>query len=151
MHLQAQENQSNQHFWHTVETAASAEKIWNIWKDVPNWYKWDIGLKQAEMLEPFDLNAKGIITSLEGRKSKFKIVQLEVGISYTFKTKLPLASLYVTRYLEVKEGKTYFTHEVWFKGLTKGIFAKAFGEKFRTLLPKVMNTVKQIAETNATY
>lgn len=147
MQLQAQDQQPNKkHFWHTIETTASPENIWKIWTDVPNWYAWDAGLKQAEMSDNFDLNAKGIITSLENRKSKFKIVALEPGKSYTFKTKLPLSGLYVKRTLEIKNGKTFFTHEVRFSGLTSGIFANMFGEKFKAMLPDVMNNVKKLAE-----
>ena len=57
------------------------------------------------------------------------------------KTKLPLGSLYVKRYLKM-DG----THEVWFAGLTRGLFAKAFGGKFRGMLPEVLNNIKTIAE-----
>ncbi|MEO0405028.1 MAG: SRPBCC family protein [Bacteroidota bacterium] len=140
------QSQSNKHFWHTIETEASPENIWSIWTDVPNWKQWDTGLQDAIMLDEFALNAKGIITSLENRKSKFKIVEFVDGKSYTMKTKLPLGSLYVRRFLTVQDGKTSFTHEVWFQGLTGGIFAKAFGPKFRSMLPEVLQRIDQISK-----
>jgi len=140
------QTQSNKHFWHTMETSASPSDIWKIWTDVPNWKDWDSGLKDAEMTDDFRLDAKGIIISLEGRKSKFTVVEYEEGKSYTIKTKLPLSSLYVKRFWEEKNGKIYFTHEVWFKGLTAGIFAKAFGGEFRKMLPVVLENIKKIAE-----
>lgn len=140
------QEQSSKHFWHTLETSASPEEIWNIWIDVENWRVWDKGLKDAEMKETFSLNAKGSILSLEGRKSKFKVVEFEEGKSYTFKTKLPFGGLYVKRSLEVREGTTFFTHEVWFSGILGGVFAKKFGEQFREMLPQVMTTLKEIAE-----
>ena len=65
---------SNRHFWHTVETTASPETIWKIWVDVPNWEQWDKGLKTATLNGDFQLKARGQITSLEGRKTKFKVV-----------------------------------------------------------------------------
>ena len=138
--------QSNKHFWYSLETSASPEIIWAIWTDVSNWKNWDTGLKDASMKEEFQLHSKGIIISLEDRKSKFKVVEFIDGQSYTIKTKLPLGSLYVKRFLTQENGKTMFTHEVWFKGLTKGIFAKAFGAKFRKLLPDVLRNIKTIAE-----
>jgi len=85
--------------------------------------------------------------SLEARKSKFKVVEFVKGKMYTYKTKLPLGSLYVKRYLTEENGQTKFTHEVWFQGLTGGLFAKAFGAKFRQMLPEVMEKIKEIAET----
>jgi Polyketide cyclase / dehydrase and lipid transport len=146
-HAPAQDVQmSKKHFWHTTETTASPESIWAIWTDVANWYLWDKGLKNATLREPFQLNAKGSILSLEDRKSKFKVVAFEKGKSYTFKTNLPLGGLYVKRYLEVKNGRTVFTHEVWFSGLTGGIFANMFGEKFKAMLPEVMENIKKMAE-----
>lgn len=146
--LNAQDKeQTNKHFWYSLETTAHAKTIWDIWTDVPNWKAWDKGLKDASIENDFKLNSKGVITSLEDRKSKFRVVEYTEGQSYTYKTKLPLGSLYVKRYLTVKEDKTIFTHEVWFKGLTGGIFAKAFGEKFRTMLPDVLAQIKEIAES----
>jgi len=139
---------SNKHFWYSMETTAPPNEIWAVWIDVPNWKNWDTGLNDASIIGEFKLDAKGEIISLENRKSKFKVVEFIKGKSYTYKTKLPLGSLYVKRYVETKDGKTIFTHEVWFKGLTKGIFAKAFGEKFRGMLPDVLTNIKNIIEDN---
>ena len=138
--------QSNKHFWNTVKTSAEPEKIWDIWTDVANWKKWDSGLKDASLNGPFQLKAKGKIISLEGRTSRFKVTEFNPGISYTFKTNLPLGALHVKRYLQVKQGVTFFTHEVWFTGLTGGLFAKQFGPEFRSLLPEVMEKIKKLAE-----
>lgn len=137
---------TNKHFWYSAKTDAKPTDIWKIWTDVPNWKNWDSGLKDAEINTDFQLDAKGIITSLEGRKSKFKVVEYQEGISYTIKTQLPLSSLYVRRFWKEKDGEIYFTHEVWFKGLTAGIFANIFGEEFQKMLPEVLENIKKIAE-----
>ncbi len=138
--------QTNQHFSHTATTSAPSQRIWNVWTNVSGWKDWDTGLKDASMDESFGLGAKGLITSLENRTSKFKITAYTENISYTMKTKLPLGSLHVTRYLSTQDGLTVYTHEVQFKGLTKGIFAKAFGSKFRDMLPGVLDNIKKIVE-----
>ena len=49
-------------------------------------------------------------------------------------------------YLETDSEMTTFSHEVWFKGLTGGLFANAFGKDFREMLPEVLNNIKKIAE-----
>lgn len=147
MTLKAQDKEpTNKHFWYTMETTASPDKIWSVWTNVSKWKNWDTGLKDASIKREFGLGARGIIISLEGRKSKFKVVEYEEGKSYTYKTKLPLGSLYVKRYLRTENDLTTFTHEVWFKGLTGGIFAKAFGQKFREMLPDVLSNIKKIVE-----
>ncbi|MEM1337344.1 MAG: SRPBCC family protein [Bacteroidota bacterium] len=147
-HLNAQDKErTDKHFWHTMETKASPQAIWKIWTDVPNWKDWDTGLKDASIKGDFVLGSKGTIISLEDRKSKFKVVKYTEGQSYTYKTKLPLGSLYVKRYLTEQNGITTFTHEVWFSGLTGGIFARSFGSTFREMLPDVLNNIKKIAES----
>ena len=107
--------QSNKHFWNTIETSAEPSQIWSIWTNVSQWKVWDSGLKDASMSQEFKLKARGVIISLENRKSKFKIVEYKEGVSYTLKTNLPLGALFVKRYIHQKNGKRYFTHEVWLK------------------------------------
>ncbi|MEL6941315.1 MAG: SRPBCC family protein [Bacteroidota bacterium] len=101
MTLHAQQQPTNQHFWHTKETTATAAEIWSLWTDVGNWKAWDTGLKDAQLEGDFGLGAKGVITSLEGRKAKFKVTDYVEGQSYTYKTTLPLGGLYVKRYLTI--------------------------------------------------
>ncbi|MBC8112381.1 MAG: hypothetical protein H7Y04_15105 [Verrucomicrobia bacterium] len=48
--------------------------------------------------------------------------------------------------MEVKDGKTFFTHEVWFSGLSGSIFAKQFGAAFKKMLPEVKANIKALAE-----
>jgi len=144
--VQAQEKASNREFWHSATTTASPEAIWRIWTDVSSWKNWDSGLKEAQIEGSFVAGAKGRITTLEGRKVKFKVVEFEEGSSYTYRTALPLGGLYVKRYLEVRDGKTCFTHRVWFQGLTAGIFARQLGGDFREMLPEVLENIKKIAE-----
>ncbi len=145
--LMAKENKpTNKHFWASSTTTSSPEKIWNIWMDVANWKAWDDGLKSAQTEGPLKKGATGTITSLEGRISQFEVTEYTERESYTFRTKLPLAYLYVKRYLTEKDGRTTFTHEVWFKGFNARLFAALFGKKFRAVLPTVLEKIKKIAE-----
>lgn len=140
------QEQSNRHFWHTSSTSAPEDAIWALWTDVSSWSEWDTGLKDASMEDSFQLDAKGKIISLEGRTSTFQVVAFEKGKSYTYKTNLPLGSLYVKRSLSPQNGRTSFTHEVWFSGLSRGIFSRMFGPTFRNMLPEVLENIKKIVE-----
>lgn len=138
--------QSNTRFSHTVETSALPEAIWRIWTDVPNWKMWDDGLKAAELNGPFAAGANGVLIPDKGPKSTFTLTEVASGQSYTFRTKLPLGALHVRRFLTIQNGKTAFTHEIWFTGLTKGIFGRALGRNYRKILPDVMEKIRRIAE-----
>ncbi len=140
---------SNRHFWYSLTTAAKPQAVWQIWTDVSNWQQWDIGLQEAEIEGAFTEGTKGRVLSLEGRWSKFRIVECQPSKSYTLRMRLPLGSLWLKRYLSDEgEGEIRITHEVWFQGLSKGIFARIFGERFRSMLPEVVKKVKYIAEQN---
>lgn len=133
-------------FAHTETTTAEASRIWEIWTKVDQWYTWDTGLKSAQLNGPFVLGAKGKLKPDKGPSARFKIVALDPGKSYTFKTKLPFGGLFVKRTLETTDKGTLFTHEVWFEGLTKNVFARKFGPRYQEMLPLVMRTIKTIAE-----
>lgn len=141
----AQPPQTNTHFSHTLLTDAPPETIWAIWTDVPGWYRWDDGLKTAELAGPFAVGTRGRLIPDKGPKADFVITDLVPGHSYTFRTKLPLGSLHVKRFLTVQNGQTAFTHEVWFTGLTKGIFGRALGRNYRRILPAVMGKINTLA------
>lgn len=147
MSVQVLAQESNTHFSHTVETTASPAAIWRIWTDVPNWKSWDDGLKSAELNGPFAPGTAGTLIPDKGPRLKFLLTEVVDGQSYTFKTNLPLGALYVKRYLDVRDGKTVFTHEVWFTGLTKGMFGRALGRNYRRILPDVMTKIKTLAES----
>lgn len=137
------------HFQHTLSTTASPETIWSIWTNVERWHEWDTGLRQAELKGDFVVGAKGRLLPDKGPKARFKVVAVEAGQSYTFKTQLPFGGLYVKRYLEVREGQTFFTHEVWFGGFSSRFFAKRLGAGYRALLPGVLEKIREMAEGGA--
>jgi hypothetical protein len=144
--MQAQAQQTNYHFSHTDSTIASSNKIWQVWTDVPNWKQWDKGLKEATLKGNFEVGAKGKLIPDKGPKSKFIISEIVSNTSYTFKTKIPFGWLIIKRTLEVKEGKTFFTHDVQFTGFLKKILGKKLGKNYRTMLPSVLTEIKLIAE-----
>lgn len=145
--MNANAQQTNYHFSHTDSTTTASEKIWAVWTDVPNWKQWDKGLKEAVLEGDFAVGTKGKLVPDKGPKSRFIISQFEPNKSYTFKTKIPLGWLVVQRKMEVKEGKTFFTHDVEFTGILKKIMGNKLGKNYRAMLPNVLAEVKQIAES----
>ena len=142
--MQTQAQQTNYHFTHTDST--SSDKIWKVWTDVPNWKQWDKGLKEAFLDGEFVVGTKGKLIPDKGPKSKFVISELLPNKSYTFKTKIPFGWLIIKRTLEVKEGKTFFTHDVQFTGFLKKILGNKLGKNYRAMLPSVLSEIKLIAE-----
>jgi hypothetical protein len=144
--MQTQAQQTNYHFSHTDSTTASSDKIWQVWTDVPNWKQWDKGLKEAFLDGEFVVGTKGKLIPDKGPKSKFVISELVPNQSYSFKTKIPFGWLIIRRTLKVKEGKTFFTHDVQFTGFLKKILGNKLGKNYRAMLPSVLSEIKLIAE-----
>lgn len=131
---------------HTVKTSASPQRIWEIWTDVKNWSDWDTELIDSYLESPFMLEAKGKLTPKKGGVTTFRISQLVPKKSYTFQCKLPLCNLNVSRTLDTQLDGTYFTHKVWFEGISAFVFSRILGKQFQTVLPSVMQNIKRIAE-----
>lgn len=144
--MAAKAQETNYRFSHTDSTVAGSDKIWQVWTDVPNWKQWDKGLKEALLEGDFAVGSKGKLVPDKGPKSKFVISEVIPQQSYTFKTKIPFGWLVIKRSLEVKEGTTFFTHEVEFTGMLKKFLGKRLGKNYRAMLPEVMAEIKQIAE-----
>ena len=131
---------------HTVKTSASPQRIWEIRTDVKNWADWDTQMIDSYLESPFMLEAKGKLTPKKGGVSTFRISQLVPKKSYTFQCKLPLCNLNVSRTLDTQLDGTYFTHKVWFEGISAFVFSRILGKQFQTVLPNVMENIKRIAE-----
>lgn len=138
--------QTNYHFAHTELASATPDVIWQIWVDVPNWNRWDSGLKSAELAGDFKLGAKGTLIPDKGPRSKFIISEYNEGVSYTFKTRIPFGWLIVKRYLDSSPKQTAFTHEIRFTGLLKKPLGNRLGKRYREMLPEVMQKINAIAE-----
>ena len=133
-------------FHHTETTTLSPESIWKAWTDVPTWQEWDSGLQSATIKGNWQLGAKGKLIPDKGPKVKFEVIEFVEGQSYTLRMPLPLGSFYLHRFLHTEGGQTQFTHQIYFKGLTAGIFAKSMGERYQKMLPPVMQALMETRE-----
>jgi uncharacterized protein YndB with AHSA1/START domain len=142
----ASNKQSNHHFSFTVGVNATPNKVWQTLTDVSSWHIWDTELIEASLEGRFEVGAKGILIPKKGPKLPFYISEITPHHSYSFKTKMPIGSLDITRTLKVENGTTYFTDDIAFKGLLKHIFGFMLGGGFRKVLPDVMDNFKNLAE-----
>lgn len=144
MNVNAQD--TDDHFSHTDSTTAPAENVWRIWTDVSNWKQWDNGVREAMLNGDFVAGARGRLVPDKGPRSKFMISEVNAGIGYTFKTKIPFGWLVVKRTLHTTGEKTFFTHEVSFTGPFKKLFGKTLGKRYRAVLPTVLTNIRNLAE-----
>ena len=47
---------------HTIETSAAPEAIWRLWADVPGWPTWNSGVETIELIGPFAVGSRIVMT-----------------------------------------------------------------------------------------
>ncbi len=134
-----------------VETTASRETIWQLWEDVENWKRYD-ELVIYSRLDPgheFVKGAQGEVKAKGAPKSRFTLTEVSPGNSFTERLSTPLwQSINLHRYFETSDnGNTVFVHEVEFKGRLRWLIYAAAGATFKKELPRVMNKLRELAET----
>ena len=133
-----------------VKTSASKETVWQLWEDVENWKQFDEILLYSRLDEghQFEVGATGVVKAKGAPKSKFKLIEVTSGVSFTERLTTPLwQSIDLLRYFEESEdGETIFVHEVHFKGSLRWIIYAAAGKTFKKELPRVMNNLRDVAE-----
>jgi hypothetical protein len=135
-------------FSHSLLTTASPEKIWSIWTDVKNWKNWDFGLKDAQIQGNFGKDAEGFLVPEKGPKTPFKVTNYKPNFTYTFTSKLPFAKLHVRRLMGYHNQKTIITHDIWIEGPLSAFWWQMLGRRYSKLLPRILEKVKQIAESS---
>ena len=139
---------------YSVETTAKPATIWRLWSDVENWKKFDTLLQYSHLDEgqEFVSGATGVIKAAGASKTRFKLVEVTEGVSFTEKLFVPLyQSIELKRYFEEPEQsedeiKTVFTHEVVFKGPLRFLIYAVAAKTFKEELPLVMGRLRDVAE-----
>jgi hypothetical protein len=65
---------SNQH---TIETSASKQAIWNVWRDVANWPSWDEAVQWCKLDGEFKTGATYTLKPIDGPAVKAVIKECE--------------------------------------------------------------------------
>jgi Polyketide cyclase / dehydrase and lipid transport len=139
--------QSNTHFSFTVPINNSLEKVWTNLTDVETWHEWDTELISAKLDGVFTLGAKGTMIPKTGPKLKFYISEYSPQKSYTINTVMPVGELVIKRTLKLENSQVYFTDDIRFTGWLKYVFGVMLGNKFKNILPEVLQNFKRISES----
>ncbi len=135
---------------YSVQTTAKQSTIWRLWSDVENWKKFDTLLEYSYLDEghQFELGATGAVKADGASKTRFKLIEVTPGVSFTERLFVPLyQSIDLKRYFEESDqGNTIFTHEVVFKGRLRFLIYALAARSFKVELPLVMGRLRDLAE-----
>jgi uncharacterized protein YndB with AHSA1/START domain len=131
---------------HTIETTASPEKIWRVWQDVANWNTWDHGIEYSTIDGPFETGIKGTLKPKGGPLVHTELTKVEPMKMFVDESKLFLAKILVSHFLEESNGKTKVTHQIEMKGPMAFVFAFLIGRTMKKNLPQEMAAMIKKAE-----
>lgn len=135
-------------FKETIIIKGTPKKVFDRYKDVPSWAKWDEGVEYASIDGDFVTGAKGKLKAPKAPVSKLTWIEVTENKSFTLLIdNLPLCKIYFEHTIEeVVKGELKITHSVSFKGLLSFIFGKMIGNGIKKGLPDVLQNLKKLAE-----
>jgi uncharacterized protein YndB with AHSA1/START domain len=142
----------NETMWSIEETAAARvppERVYNLWKDVSGWNRWDDAIEWSRLEGDFQVGSRGKFKQKSGPAIAFEIIQVEPGRGFTLKVKLPLATMMLIHRAETVAEGTRVLHRVELHGVLSGLFAALLGKKLRHGLPHATRGIAGLAEKQA--
>jgi len=138
-------------YQHSIDTDASAEAIYALYADVPNWTRWDTGVTNVTLDGPFAVGSTGTITPEGQDTMPYRLVEVEPNRSFADETDIPGAGI-VVRFDHLLEplpgGRTRITHGVTIFGPSAAELGPTIGPQIVSDLPEAMEALANLAATS---
>lgn len=101
----------------TTTTRASVECVWDVYRDVANWPRWDAGLARYQPEGPFATGTPGVLQPVGGPELPFTLTLVEPGRRFVDRTPLGPETAIVGRHELTPDGEgARITHTVEIEG-----------------------------------
>lgn len=135
--------------WHTevrIESKASREHIWQLWKDVEHWNRWDKSVEYSTIEGEFTAGTKGTLKPKGGPKTKFRITESIEERCFINVSKLPLCTIKFIHQIDNLGNRIAVTHRIEIRGPLSSFFSRIMGKNIKKELPIAVNNLIEIAE-----
>lgn len=137
-----------------VRTVASASEIWELWKQAPEWPRWDRELAWVRVNGDFVNGTTGILKPVAGPEMNFTLDKVIINKSFINVAKLPLTKLvFGHEYLPpVRPGDiAKIKHTVTMTGLLAPVFGRVIGARIRLHLREAMLELSRLAPGSCSW
>ncbi len=131
----------------TATTSATPQQIWALWVDVSRWNRWDHEVMSSSLDGEFVNGATGMLKPHGGPTAKFVMTEVTPLVSFSDRSRLPLATLDFHHSVAVVQGVTTIKHRVVMTELLTPLFSRIIGRKIARGLPVAVNALAALAET----
>jgi hypothetical protein len=123
----------------SVETTASAERVWKVWSDTSTWGEWNPNVTTMDMAGPFQSGTAAVMNTPAGQHHKMRLVDVEPGRGFALETNvIPGTTFRFNCRIEPEDGKTRISQHVEVKGplgpVLRGMVGPQVSKDFGTLL-----------------
>lgn len=124
----------------SVETSASADRVWRIWSDMSTWGEWNPNVSTMEWSGGFVSGSTGVMNTRAGQHHKMQLADVEPGRSFALLTSvIPGTRFRFSCRIEPSSaGKTKLSQTVEVGGplgpLMRGMVGPQVSKEFGTLL-----------------
>jgi len=134
---------------HSIETAADAASLWQLYSDVTTWPAWNPAVDAVDIEGPFAAGTTGTLTPSGQTPLPFRVVAAETERSYTSETDIAeTVTLRLTNSLEpLPGGGTRVTHRADLVGAAADYFGESFGPALTAGVPTSMQRLAEHALT----
>jgi hypothetical protein len=130
-------------FEHSHRIAASPERIFARYANVPTWHEWDEDLKRATIDGPFASGTRFVVEPKSGPKSQALLADVVRDQGFAVECKLPLCLMRFEYQLIPTGGGTVATHRVIFRGALAWLFGRLIGPGMKKGLPQSMRRLEE--------
>jgi hypothetical protein len=132
-------------FEHTERTTAAAPRLWERYSDPASWPDWDHETESVTLDGPFAAGTRGRLKPKAGPATKFEIVEVTDGRSFTDVSFLPLARMRFSHTIDPQPDGAAITHKVTITGPLSPLFGRLIGKKVAAELPGAMRRLGELA------
>ena len=133
---------------HRVTVAASAARVFSIYREVERWHEWDPDTKSATLDGPFEVGSSGTLTPTKGHAVPMIVTELKPDKCFTVESKIPLCKMVFEHELETSEQGTDVIHRVTFSGLLSFGLGPMLSKQLNLGLPVTLGRLKALAESH---
>lgn len=123
----------------SVETTASADRVWKIWSDMTTWGDWNPNVSTMDWTGGFAAGTEGIMNTKAGQHHKMKLVEVQPGRFFALETSVvPGTRFRFNCRINPAGGKTRIGQTVEVNGplgpVMRGMLGPQVSKEFGTLL-----------------
>jgi len=123
----------------SVDTTASAEKVWRIWSDMSTWGEWNPNVTTMDWQGGFESGTTGVMNTPSGQHHKMQLADVVPGRSFALLTSVvPGTRFRFNCRVEPADGKTKVSQTVEVGGplgpVMGGMLGPQVSKEFGTLL-----------------